>query len=280
LVFIGSIKKFLLNQEITIMSPKQIRFSQSHRTLRAIMALLLPLVLAALACNFQTGDDQTLRETDIAISIQQTLIALTATALEAELLAPPATEPPPSAPEATETPLPTQVEAATQPPLPSDTPTAEASPTLPILESIPLTEWGLQYWAPINSGCTIKDAPCWKMDDNYNKHLGSAYLTLIGKTPLLLDESWPNPYLTFWHKYKFERTANIDIQVEGRWINVMNLSNKTSGGRWIQEAINLKNYQGKEIIVRFTGAGIWGSGGIKGSDWFVNDINVIPDYKP
>lgn len=264
------------------MSPKQIRFSQSHRTLRAIMALILPLVLATLACNFQTGDDQTLKETDIAISIQQTLIALTATALEAELLAPPATLPPAETaqPEATQTPLPTQAEVATQPPLPSDTPAAAVTPTSPAPELVPVLDWGMSFWVPLNSGCTIKDALCWKMDDNYNKHLGSAYLTLSSKTPILIDESWPNPYLTFWHKYKFERTANVDLKVEGKWINVKNLSNLSSGGRWIQEAINLKDYQGKEILISFTGAGIWGSGGIKGSDWFVNDVNIVPDYKP
>lgn len=263
------------------MSPNQMHFSPSYRALRAILALLLPLVLAALACNFQTGEDPTLKETDVAIGIQQTLIALTATALEAELLAPPATLPPaetvpPEAPQ----PSPTPEQVATQPPLPSDTPTVEVQPTSSAPERILLTDWGMQFWAPLSSGCTIKEAPCWKMDDNYNKHLGSAYLTLISKTPLLIEESWSNPRLTFWHKYKFERAANIDIQVEGRWINVMGLSNKTSGGRWIQEAIDLSNYKGKEILIRFVAAGIWGSGGIKGSDWFVNDINLVPNYKP
>lgn len=263
------------------MSSNQMKFTLSYRAMRAMMALLLPLVLAALACNFQTGEDPALRETDVAIGIQQTLIALTATALEAELLAPPATLPPvetiqPEVPQ----PSPTLEQVATQPPLPSDTPIPEASPTSPSLGPILLTDWGMQFWVPINSGCTIKGAPCWKMDDNYNKHLGSAYLTLITKTPILVDESWPNPYLTFWHQYKLESTGNVDIRVGGRWINVLNVSNKNSGGRWVREAINLKNYQGEEIIVRFTGAGIWGSGGIKGSDWIVNDVNIVPNYQP
>lgn len=253
--------------------------SLSFRTLRALAVLILPFVLAALACSFQTGGDQTLRETDIAIGIQQTLIAQTATALESALSAtlPPVVET--ALPEPTQPP-PTAVEVATQPPLPTDTPTVAVTPTTPVADVIPIVDWKMQFWAPINSGCLNKEALCWKMDDNYNKHLGAADLILASKTPLFVDPSWPNPYLTFSHKYNFERVARVDLQVDGRYITVKNLSDTTSGGRWVNEAINLKDYIGKNIIVSFVAQGIWGSGGIKGSDWLMNDVNIVPNYEP
>lgn len=252
--------------------------SLSFRAKRGLAILVFPLIFAALACSFQTGDDQTLRETDIAIGIQQTLIAQTATALESALLAtlPPAE---PTQPEPTQPP-PTAVEVPTQPPLPTDTPTEASTPSAPVADVIPITEWGMQFWAPISSGCVNNDAPCWKMDDNYKKHLGASDLVLASKTPVLIDPSWPNPYLTFWHKYNFERVARVDLKVNGKWITVKNLTDASSGGRWLKEAISLKDYIGKEIIVSFASQGIWGSGGIKGSDWFVNEVNLVPNYQP
>lgn len=259
-------------------------FSFSSRMMRAFAIFLFPLLLAALACNFQSGGDQTLRETDIAIGIQQTLIAQTATALEAALVAPPSTLPaaetPQSQPEATQPPSPTPVEVAKQPSLPTDTPTAIVTPTSPAPASIPIVDWGLSFWAQLNSGCKVKDTLCWKMDDNYKKHLGSSNLVLISKTPILIEESWPNPYLTFWHKYDLERAGNIDLQVGSTWLTIRAMAGKSSGGTWVQETIDLRDYIGKTLIIRFSAQGIWGSGGIKGSDWFVNDVNLVPDYQP
>jgi hypothetical protein len=253
--------------------------SSSLKALRALAVLIFPLLWAALACSFQTREDPTLRETDIAIGIQQTLIAQTATALESALLAtvPPPAEP--TQPEPTQPP-PTPEEVATRPPLPTDTPTVAASPTAPLAAEIPIEDWKMQYWAPISSGCMFKEALCWKMLDDYKKHLGQAQLALTSKTPVLIDPSWPNPYLTFSHKYDFERNARVDLQVDGKWITVKTLTEQSSSERWVEEAINLKDYVGKNVIVSFIAGGIWGSGGIKGSDWLVNAVNLVPNYQP
>jgi hypothetical protein len=250
----------------------------------ALLALiaLLALGLAALACSLQGGEDLSLRQTDIAIGIQQTLIAQTATALQAGLVAQPATQPagetPTSPPQISEPPPPSPTEAATQPPLPTDTPLAAT--TVPVPEAVPIEDWGTRLWAALNSGCLVKDAQCWKMDDDYKKHLGAYDLVLISKQPVLIDPSWPNPYLVFWHKYDLKRLASVDLQIGGQWVTFLRLTNKSSGGRWIQEAIKLSDYKGKEIIVRFSAQGIWGSGGIAGSDWFVNNVILVPDYVP
>jgi len=270
------------------MHPRHEHFFPSSRMLCAAAIFLFPLIFAALACNFQGGGDQTLRETDIAIGIQQTLIAQTATALESALVAPPSTLPvmetPQGQPEATQPPpSPTPMEVATQPSLPTDTPAAidtPTSPAPPAPETIPILDWGMSYWAQLNSGCKVKGTLCWKMDDNYQKHLGSSNLVLISKTPVLIDESWPNPHLVFWHKYDLERAGGVDLQVGTTWITIKAMAGKSSGGNWVQEVIDLKDYKGKPLIVRFSAQGIWGSGGIKGSDWFVNDVNIIPNYQP
>ena len=265
------------------MAPNHKHFSPASRGSRATMVFLIPLILAALACSIQTGADQSLKETDVAISIQQTLIAQTAAALEAGFVAAPATpavQTPESQPEATATPLPTPTEEATLPPIPTDTPTTVATPTSPMPDSIPILEWEMSFWVPLNSGCRVEDALCWMMDDSYKKHLGASSLTLITKTPMLIDPSWPNPYLTFRHKYDFERPASVDLKIGSTWKTVRNLTEKSSGERWVQEAIDLKDYTGQTMLVRFTALGVWGSGGIPGSDWIVNDVNLIPDYKP
>ena len=195
------------------------QFLPAFRGWRATTVLLLPLVLAALACGIQNGTDQSLKSTDIAISIQQTLMAQTATALEAGLAALPATLAAPTAesqPEATLPPSPTPIviTATSEPALPTDTPTVAVPPTSPAPDAIPIVDWGMQYWAPIPNGCKEKGIPCWKMDDDYHKHLGSADLVLISKNPVLIDPSWPNPRLVFWHKYDFSRFATVELKIE------------------------------------------------------------------
>jgi hypothetical protein len=271
-------------QEITMHS-NQKPLSAALRGWRAAAVFILPLALAALACGIQTGTDQSLRGTDIAISIQQTLMAQTATALEAGLAALPATLAAPTAesqPEATTPPSPTPIviTATSEPALPTDTPTVAVPPTSPAPDAIPIVDWGMQYWAPIPNGCKEKGIPCWKMDDDYHKHLGAADLILVSKNPVLIDPSWPNPRLVFWHKYDFSRGATVELKIDSKWSVLMDLNKKSSSGQWVMDTIDLKDYRGKNIIIRYAAGGIWGSGGIAGSDWFVTDVNIVPDYQP
>jgi hypothetical protein len=118
------------------------------------------------------------------------------------------------------------------------------------------------------------------MDDDYHKHLGSADLILISKNPILIDPNWPNPRLVYWHKYDFSRGATVELKIDSRWSLLKDYSKKTSSGQWVMDTIDLKDYRGKNILVRFTAGGIWGSGGISGSDWFVTEVNIVPDYQP
>jgi hypothetical protein len=253
-----------------------------------LLALILPLVLASLACNIQTQQNDGLRQTDIALSVQQTLLAQTASALTSS-----GSKPTSAIQAASATPAPTATQAVvpvaekpteippsnTPPvptPVPSNTPAAQAAS----LDSFPIKDWKMNFFLPINSGCKVPETGCWRMNDDYKKHFGLTELSLVSKTPLKIDPSWPRPYLVFWHRYKFENTAHIDISGDNVWSTMKILDRQKSSDSWRREAIDLAMFKGKEIVIKFGAAGIWGSGGIPGSDWFINDIQIVPNYTP
>jgi len=257
----------------------------TFRRLVGISAILLSLLLAALACNFQAPQDDSMRQTDVALGIQQTQLAQTASALVVEsnkptqavvyVTATPAAPAPGMTPVAA---TPTEAPPPAATPLPAAT-TAAPTGASTSQEQVAITDWRLNFFAPIGSGCKVADAGCWRMLDDFKKHYG-AELSLVSKTPVLVDASWPRPYLVFWHKYKFENKARIDVHANGTWSTVLVLDGQKSSNTWKQGALNLDMFKGKEIIINFAAYGIWGSGGIKGSDWIINDVQVIPNYTP
>jgi hypothetical protein len=256
-----------------------------HRSTRrawfGFTVLLLALVLAAISCTFLPAGDDALRQTDIALGIQQTLVAQTATALQVQSSAPTFTAAPPTSVPVVEAASPTP--AAVEPTLPpTDTQAAATNTPVPVVSSEPvnIAEWRMFYWVPLGSGCKVAGTGCWKMEDDYKKHTGAGDLTLTSKVPIMIDASWPSPYLVFWHKHKFASTARIDISGNGVWSTMVNLTKKQSAENWVRGEIDLSMFKGKEILVSFAAMGIWGSGGIPGSDWFINDVQVVPDYQP
>jgi hypothetical protein len=263
-----------------MMSHKYVIFGR----MAGIWAILVPLLLAALACNFQVKQDDGLRQTDIAVGIQQTQLAQTASALVAEgskstqaVLYVTATVGPPATPGSQ--PVAENPTAALPPATaaPSDTPTASTN-TPTSQEDIVLTDWRLNFFLPVNSGCKVPDSGCWRMNDDFKKHSGSQ-LSLVSKVPVKIDPSWPSPYLVFWHKYKFENKAHIDISGDSVWSTIKVLD-KQKSSNWKKDAISLEMFKGKEVLVNFAAYGIWGSGGIPGSDWYINDVRIVPNYTP
>lgn len=261
-----------------------IQIAQTHSKrsglLRALLMILLPLILASLACTAPGvgGGGASLQETDIALGIQQTFIAQTSVALAA---APPTavpTQPPvvPTQPQQQNPPTPTL-------PPPTEVPTAAPPPTqapTPAPDKIKITEWGMQFWAYLSSGCRTSGEPCWKADDEYNRHLGMSDMIMVSKNPIKIDANWSNPHLVFYHRYNIKRDARIDIQRDATWITVRDMTKKNSGTTWVHEVINLRDFKGSEIKVRLSAGGIWGSGGIPPTQWFVTEVYVVPDYKP
>jgi len=252
-----------------------------------IFAVIMILFLAILACSFDIlPSDPSQQETGVAQSVEETLFAEQALTEQAIQTNQPSNTPV-VPPESINMEATIQVQQATldaQLTLvakPSEiAPTATEVPTAVTVEPISITEWGMRFWVPLSSGCKIKEAGCWRMDDDYKKHLGGGELVMVSKNPVTIDQSWPNPHLVFWHKYKFASNARIEISIDSVWSIVRDYNKKQTGGNWVVEAINLNDHKGKQFLVRFIAGGISGSGGIPGSDWFVNDVQIVPNYTP
>jgi hypothetical protein len=255
------------------------------KLLRASLTITLPILLAMLACGLPASRDvgAPQQATGIALGIKQTFVALTVAAQQAA-----AATPAPAQLPATETPL-----AQQNPPTPTippvtDTqaasPTPEATATAtppPVLDKISLTEWEMQYWVILPSGCRTSGMPCWKTDDDYNKHFGNSDMVLISKKPVLIDPTWGNPYLVFYYECKLRRTGQIDIQAGSKWSTVRVMTRKTTGGSFVRDEINLRDFKGKEIIIRFAAQGKTTSAWNEyGSHWFVTEMYIYPNYQP
>ena len=248
----------------------------------ALLVLLLPLLLAALACNFTpvAEDPGPIDETDVAHSVQTTIDAQQTSAAQVEqtVAAFPLTPPPqqdmpePSAtlaPSQEPTTAPTEVPpSATLPP-----PTATAAPT----QSGPITllDWKMVFWVQLNSGCKVAGTPCWRTNDNFNLHIGIAEVSLNGQDLVFIDPAWPRPFLVYWNRRNLNAPARLEIEADGNWIKARDINRDAP---WMQEYVDLKAFVGQSIRVRFSVDGAWGSG-VSGSDWYIQEVQIVPDFK-
>jgi hypothetical protein len=245
-----------------------------YRLLRASLSILLPLFLSILACSLPGvgGGGASLQETDIALGIQQTFVAQTSTALQA------ATPVVPTLPPAAETPIQGQAPNAPTNPPPTDTPALPPTETVaatsqpsPAPAKISLTKWKKLYFLEISSGCKFPDMPCWKSNDGPDVGFDSIILTSAESTAI--DPNWNNPYLVFWHKYYFDKAAEIDVSSGSSWevLQVYGQGNRD----WIMQSFNLSRYKGKSVSFRFVLEPYH-----KISTWLIQDIQIVPDFKP
>jgi hypothetical protein len=138
-----------------------------------------------------------------------------------------------------------------------------------------LTDFKMYFWVPLSSGCKLADLPCWKLADDWKTaQSSSGDGVLTSKQALLIDPAWEKPYLVFWDKRVLRRTGAVEIQVDGVWITVKNVGQTHS--EWTQQAIDLQPYKGKQMIVRF----ISEIGFAQQSTWFIQDVKIVPNYKP
>ena len=260
------------------------RVDHKMTTLFAVFALLLSIL--ACAVNLP-GNDPPADATSVARSVESTINAETVATMQAEQtltagmpIAAPTQDPGVSetlqaqqatldaqatslVPQETQV-VPTEGSLATLPPIPGAS-----------LEPTSITDWKMYFWVPLNSGCKLPEAPCWKLADDWKKaQTSTGEGIFISKVPVLIDPAWEKPYLVFWNKYLLRQTGTVEIQVNGDWIMVKNLGYSRSD--WRQEAIDLQPYKGKEMIVRF----ISQIGYYQQSSWFVQDVKIVPNYKP
>ena len=111
-------------------------------------------------------------------------------------------------------------------------------------------------------------------------------VSLIGKSSIYIDPDWNNPYLVFWHKYDFLGESMIIVQVDGRQEILKTFVKGSKSDDWRREILELNRYKGKDILLNFTadaeqhavGGGFWGTNKFVRTEWYLQDIQIIPDY--
>ncbi len=101
-------------------------------------------------------------------------------------------------------------------------------------------------------------------------------MVLTSKQSYLVDSSWPSPYLFYWNKRRITSPASVELIIEGTPILVKEYPKGNSD--WSRDAIDLSPYKGKEISIRFSVMGKWGSG-VPGSEWYLENIRIVINYK-
>jgi len=269
---------------------KSLNFHTSNKHPVAILLpILISLTIIISSCSFNVpAVDPAKRQTDVSRSVDSTLNAEKVATYQVQQTLD-AAQPVATQPESPNTNATMQAQQATldaqstslspqiTQPAPTDTP--QVTPSLASaasLDPVQILDWKLVYWFYLPNGCRA-GAPCWRTDDDYKKHLGLSPMVLTSKQSYLIDPNWPKPYLMFWNKRRNTSPAAIDLIIDGTPIGIKQYPKGQI--EWSTDAIDLSNYKGKEIIIRFSVSGKWGSG-TPGSEWYLEDIRIVPNYKP
>lgn len=250
------------------------------RTIRIIgLILISPIVISALTCSLPV-QDQSLKETSIAQYIQATLNAEKVMTLEAQHTQSSISNPTSTqsigtsidstirAQEATlnahNTALAHSQTPGSEGQVTSTTQTPYSSTVTP--DSIKITEWKMQSWVPLSSGCRLTDEPCWK-----SVPVADLDEILTSKNSVYIDPNWQNPCLSFWHQSvkrgsdnKF--VAEILAGLNGKYVIIKNLD--TFVESWKRDYADLEMFDGKDItfhFVRYPGT----------TSWYVQEVEVL-----
>ncbi len=244
--------------------------------------LILALLLSALACDFQVQRNDDLKQTDIALAIMQTRVGETATALAAQAswTAVPSATPLPPTPQPV-VPTDPPAEATLQPvSLPAtDTPAPSADGG-----AILLTDWKLYGFTKLSNGCReMPDLNCWmsKMSGSGSWKTGQATeSSLTARTPILVEESWQNPYLIYdWDLDSSGFTAYLELKIGSDRLTVKRYEKGSTG--WATQVIDLSPYKGKEITIIFKAdLTHFLRTTIMKLDWRLQNIRIEPNYQP
>lgn len=266
---------------------------------RAVLILFF-LTMPAYSCSTPVVEDPAIKETQQAVFVQATMAEMNAASVSTQSAAVAATAAQiallqqqfaQATIQAQETIIAGQIAALqpvepTPPPEPVQAPealppaslaeAAEPAAAAPA-ESIVITNWKMSRFAQINSGCHFPDQVCWKGDDKYTfEQSGIINLVLTSREPILIDPTWTNPHLVFWHKYTIPRYATVSINAEGRWSLMATF---TGNQEWKLTAIPLSLFSEKTITIQFLAEGKPFAYDPK-ADWYLQDIKIVPDYIP
>lgn len=277
-----------------------VKRSGNSTTYLSLSIILLLFILPTVSCSTPPTENPSLKETQQALHVQETMSAINianvstqgaSIAATAALIAEQEKQNAQATIHAQETiiagqlaPTPT-IEQPQLPQAPQAMTTLPASATqasaavagLSSTEPIVITSWKMSRFAQLNTGCYVKDQICWKGDDKYTmQQAGIIDLVLTSRETYLVDAAWPNPYLLFWHRYSIPRNARISIRADGKWSQMASYSEEQD---WKLAAIPLTLFKGKQIMIQFLAGGKPFAYDQK-ADWFIQDIRIVPDYKP
>lgn len=259
----------------------------SHSKIKFPRSNILPLCcmlpfLLALACNFNlTNQSSNIKETEIEVSLQSTQLAEKEATLNAQQTEIQNTS--------------AQAPAATLPPADTETPTLPAEPTLPEATQPPATEaptptikpstlqvtdWNLRGFFVKTSDCRNEESPCWGVETN-----NSSYI--ISTNKIYIDPAWKRPYLVFYHEYNLPDKISdwgysslseglVYIQSDGHWSSRIAFNGASNG--WREEKVNLEDFSGKEILIKFATETEVYRLGLK-LFWYIQDVRIVPDFK-
>jgi hypothetical protein len=182
---------------------------------------------------------------------------------------------------ATDTPQPTETQAPPTETIPADTPTDTA---IPVPEFIEIKNVQAIGWNFINSTkCQDEHEGCWMLT-SYKQNA-----SLEARDYIYIDPNWANPYLVFWQKftsegYSFFGFVEITGDTDIGWTQKQGY--KDSNYSWKEEAIDLSEYKGSEILVRIMFVPTMDQFAPKQNNkfnehqWSIASLRIVPDYNP
>jgi hypothetical protein len=255
-----------------------------------LLPILVILTIIISSCDFNVPSvDPSKRQTDVSRSVESTLNAEKVATYQAQQTLD-AGQPSATQTESPNTNVTIQAQQATldtqatslspqitQTSAPVDTP--QTTPSLaPVgtLDPIQILDFKMSFWFSLPNGCHA-GSPCWRTNDDYKKHFGTSPMVLISKQSYLIDQSWPKPYLVFWDKQEIRIPVTVEVVTDGTPVI---LKEYPKGKKdWASEAIDLSRFKGKEIIIRFV-ATAKPYVEVPGTNWYLENIQIIPNYKP
>jgi len=258
------------------------------RQIKTLFVVITVLFLAIAACSIETNPTKnTPDETDIARSVEQTLIAEETetgqlsptedTGIQQTIEAQQATLEAQTTIIAQQATLDAQSTLLAQPSATQEN--AKSTATSPgtstgSTKPISLTNWKSNAMIQ-KPGCGQDPSgpPCW-----FGK--GDELIMTLQK-PILIDNSWPSPYLVYSQHYFFAQNATIYVQQKGSW-KVLWSFPAGQNPSWQQIAIDLSKFKGEEIVFQFSVSGGYGSlfHAAKKNEWYIRDPQINPNYSP
>jgi hypothetical protein len=187
---------------------------------------------------------------------------------------------PTETPQPTETTQPTDTESPTET-VAAETPTETANPVPEFVEVKNIKAFGFNF--SNSTKCMDAKVGCWMLT-SYKQNA-----SLEAQDYIFIDPAWANPFLVFWQKYEsqgysyfgfVEITGDTDIG----WTQKKGF--KDTNYSWEEEAIDLSEYKGSEILIRIMFNPTSDQFVAKQKTqfnphtWSIAAIKVVPNYMP